>query len=162
MVLSLIQPIFPIFCLGFLQSVTLNSVSRILYYVLGFVVAPYFCASFDRCLAPMQVSMGMRYFGDTFIGVVSFDALLSLCDNNISFWVTFTLGFSLEILTYFLWWIFLSIGIIYIWSYDVTFQVCGCGTESIYLISRHRNLAYWSPFLFSVYLSLEVTGFVFL
>ena len=92
---SIIYIIFPSSCMGWLQLVLLYSIYWIPDIVLGFIGALHLSASFNRCSYPMQVSIDSQYLGAPFLGP-SFGTPLPICANNASFWVTFTLGFSLE------------------------------------------------------------------
>ena len=68
--------------------------------MLGFVANPHFGKSLVWCLVPMQVSVGILDLGVPPIGLTYFGALLYLFDNDIGLWVTFTLDFYLDKLTF--------------------------------------------------------------
>ena len=77
----------------------LATIICIIYYVLVFVGDLCFGTTTNQRLGPMQVFVGIWDFGVPPLGLIPFVTPLYLCSNDINFWVTIILGFSLEQLT---------------------------------------------------------------
>ena len=96
---SLTQSIFPSCCVVLLKLVIINSILWMPDSILWFIDAPHFGATIVWCLVPMQVFVGIWDFVLPYLWLIYFGAPLSVCTNDVGFWVTFTLGFSLKELT---------------------------------------------------------------
>ena len=85
---SPLQPLFPIYCLGWLHSELPNPGSRVPDYILSLIGDLHFGVPIDWCLGHMWVSIYTREYGTPFVGLIFFSAPLYFCAKNISLHIT--------------------------------------------------------------------------